>query len=136
MVTGDSKVSIFDLDSIKTTLILKPSLVLDTQPARTIFAHNKPMIDARIPRDNDSVLITLAKDNSLVMWDINSGLAQKKFLFESEATCFDIVTIFDVIIEIFRTIWVQERMWDFPTEASMSAPSQAMKTRQSLPRRS
>ena len=103
IITGDSKVSIFDLDSLKTTLILKPSLVLDIQPTKTIFAHNKPVIEAKIPKDNDSILITLAKDNSLVCWDINSGLVQKKFLFESEATCFDCVKLFLAFLTVLRT---------------------------------
>jgi WD40 repeat protein len=91
-VTGDSKVSIFDLDAIKTTIMLKPTLILDATPIKTIFAHNKTIVEAKIPRDNDHILITLAKDNTLVVWDIASGTVIKKFVFDQIVTCFDCVS--------------------------------------------
>jgi WD40 repeat protein len=76
------------VDKIKMELLQTDNLISDFSPIRTIFAHNKQLIDVSIPENNNNLFFTAAKDNTLICWYLNSGQISKKYVFEKKLTCF------------------------------------------------
>lgn len=93
VITSDSKASIFNLDNIKYSIFKDNQIVSDFSPFKTIFCHNKPIVDACIAKNNDEIFFTASKENFLAVWDIRTGNLLRKFIFEEELTAFCIVRI-------------------------------------------
>lgn len=91
VITSDAKASIFNLDTIKYNIFKNNQIVSDFSPYKTVFCHNKAIVDAYIPKNNDEIFLTASKENYLAVWDIRTGDLIRKFIFEEELTAFCIV---------------------------------------------
>lgn len=98
VVCKDSKVSLFNLDSLKAQMLSSGQIVSEFTPFKTVFCHNKPVVDAVIPKCNNEIFITGSHDKSLISWSLRTGEMIKKFIFEESISAFCVVSFTGIIL--------------------------------------